>query len=73
MAPAHPLLPLDVRFLRVKRVKFAEKHLLCLPKGFKNGTKEARLILLLSREYISIFLEKNGSITVHFRSKKVGT
>ena len=56
-----------------QRVKFSEKHLLCLLKAVKNGTKEATLILLLSREYISIFLEKNGPITVHFRSKKVGT
>ena len=43
------------------------------PMRSYHGTKEATLILLLSREYISIFLEKNGPITVHFRSKKVGT
>ena len=72
MAHTHPLLLLDVRFLRVKRVKFAEKHLLCLPQVQK-WNKGRTLILLLSREYISIFLEKKGPITVHFRSKKVGT
>ena len=48
-----------------------EKHLLCLLKrAVKNGTKEARLIL---QSEISIFVEKNGPITAHFQSKKVGT
>lgn len=41
-------------------------------KSGQKWNKGRTLIFLLSREYISIFLEKNGPITVHFRSKKVG-